>query len=273
MTLVLNILGDVVMDITVMNVSHYKREYNDYHAVTENGFGSDIYLFVHFILPAAVIIDGERYVTEPNACIFYTPGTRQEYGHIGGRFLNGFLIFKTSDQFILERHGLPQNNIFYVREAEKISFLLELIAYTLLDKLVDRKEETIKHLQSFFETCSKLCIDNNPNQKRAFEIKQRFIAMRDEVQKDPKDWTIEEMAKRVWYTRSRFTVMYNQFFGKPPAVDLIEMKLAHAKKLLKTTDMPVAKVAEACGYTSVEHFIRIFKKHEKITPLQFRKNG
>ena len=260
------------MDITVMNVSCYKREYNDYHAVTENGFGPDIYLFVHFIAPAVVIIDGKRHVTQPNACIFYTPGVRQEYGHIDGKFLNGFLIFKTADKFILERHCLPQNEIFYINDAEKISFILELITYSLIDKLVDRKEETIQHLRDFFETCSKLCVDNNPNQKRIAEIKQRFITMRDEVMQDPKSWTIEKMAKRVWYTRSRFSVMYNQFFGKPPAADLIEMKIAHAKQLLETTDMPVAKVAAACGYSSVEHFIRIFSKHEKMTPLQYRKS-
>ena len=254
-----------------MNVSHYKREYDNFHLVTEHGYAQDIYLFVHFLKPAFVIIDGKKHITEPNACIFYTPGVRQEYGHIDGSFLNGFLIFKTGDKYILERHGLPQNRLFYVRDGEKISFLLELIAYTLLDKLVDRTGETSEHLRSFFDTCSKLCIDNIPNQKRNFEIKQRFIAMRDEVQKDPKNWTIEEMAKRVWYTRSRFSVIYNRFFGKPPAVDLIEMKLAHAKKLLETTALSVAKVSAECGYTSVEHFIRIFRKHEKVTPLQYRK--
>lgn len=254
-----------------MNVSHYKREYDNFHLVTENGYPQDIYLFVHFIKPAFVVIDGERYVTEPGACIFYTPGVRQEYGHIGGSFLNGFLIFKTADRFVLERHGLPQNKLFYVDDGEQISFLLELIAYTLLDKLVDRTVETIGHLHNFFVTCSRLCIDNNPNQKRYFEVKQRFIAIRDEVLKNPKNWTIEEMAKRVWYTRSRFCVMYSQFFGMSPSVDLIEMKLLHAKKLLETTSESVQVVAKECGYTSVEHFIRIFKKHEKVTPLQYRK--
>ena len=261
------------MPDTVMNVSHYKREYNDFHLVTENGYGPGIFLFVHFITPAFVIINGERFLTEPNACIFYTPGTRQEYGHIDGKFSNGFLILKTEDLFILERHSLPQNEIFYIQDADKISFLLELIAYTLTDKMVDRKDETQAHLQNFFETLSKLCIDNNPTQKRAFEIKQRFIVMRDEVLENPKDWTVEKMAKRVWYTRSRFTVRYNQFFGKSPAVDLIEIKIAYAKKLLETTDMSMAEVAMECGYASVEHFIRIFKKHEKITPLKYRKNN
>jgi len=259
--------------ITVMNVSHYKREYENFHLVTENGFGPDIYLFVHFIQPAFVIIDGVRHVTRPNACILYSPGVRQEYGHINGTFLNGFLIFKTANPYLLARYGLPQNEIFYVQDAEKISFLLELVAYTLIDKLVDRKEETQQHLQSFFEMLSKQCIDNNSRQKRRLEIKQRFIAMRDEVMEAPKGWTIEKMSKRVWYTRSRFTVMYNQFFGKPPVVDLIEIKISHAKKLLETTGMTIANIAAECGYSSVGHFIRIFSKHVHTTPLQYRNNA
>lgn len=257
--------------ITVMNVSHHKREYDNFHLITEDGFGQDIYLFVHFIQPAFVVIDGVRHVTRPNACIFYSPGVRQEYGHIDGTFLNAFLIYKTANPYLPTQYGLPQNEIFYIQDGEKINFLLELVAYTLIDKMVDRKEETQQHLQSFFETLSIQCVDN-PWQKRGLEIKQRFIAMRDEVLEDPKSWTTEKMAKRVWYTRSRFTVMYNQFFGKSPTADLIEIKISHAKKLLETTGMSVANIAAECGYSSVEHFIRIFRKHVNITPLRYRNN-
>lgn len=261
----------MVAPISVMNVSQYKREYGNFHLLKENGFGPDIYLFVHFIEPAFVIIDGIRYVTQRNACIFYSPGVRQEYGHVNGTFLNSFIVLKTTDPYLLVRYGLPQNEIFYIQNIEKINFLLELVVYTITDKLVNREEETQQHLQNFLEILSEQCNENDIFRKRRFEVKLRFIAMRDEVIKAPKGWTVEKMAKRVWYTRSRFSVIYSQFFGKSAVADLIEIKISHAKKLLETTDMTIANIATECGYSSLEHFIRIFSKHVHTAPLQYRK--
>jgi len=59
--------------VAVMNVSHRKREPNDFHQVIEGGFGCQIYLFVHFIFPVVVIFDGVEYLTDDSACIIYTP--------------------------------------------------------------------------------------------------------------------------------------------------------------------------------------------------------
>ena len=257
--------------ISVMNVSHYKREYGNFHLIKENGFGPDIYLFVHFIEPAFVVIDDKRYVTQRNACIFYSPSVRQEYGHVNGTFLNSFIVLKTKDPYLLVRYGLPQNEIFYIQNIEKINFLLELVVYTLIDKLVNREKETQQHLENFLEMLSKQCNESDLFRKRSLEVKLRFIAMRDEVIAAPKEWTVEKMAKRVWYTRSRFSVIYSQFFGKSAVTDLIEIKINHAKKLLETADKSISEIAAECGYSSVEHFIRIFGKHVHTAPLQYRK--
>lgn len=263
--------------ITVINVAHYKREFNNFHQIIENGFGPGIYTFVHFIQPAVVVIDGIEHLTDKNACIIYTPGQRQEYKHFKGVFLNGFLIFHTDDPYFIARYGLPENEIFYItgsdkpNDEDKIDFLLELVTYTITDKLINRASETNKHLLKFFETLSAQYIKVRPVQKRIFETKQRFIALRDEVQMNPRGWSVDKMAKKVWFTRSRFTVLYRDFFNISPGADLINIKIEHAKRLLETTDIPVAKVSAICGYAKAEHFIRIFSKQVKCTPLQYRK--
>jgi len=254
-----------------MNVSHRKREPNDFHQVIEGGFGCQIYLFVHFIFPVVVIFDGVEHLTDDSACIIYSPGHRQEYRHHNGIFVNDFLIFQVDEPHFAARYGLPENEIFYVSNGDEVTRLIELITYSITDKLIDRSEETQRHVATLFETLSKTCIDNNPSQKRMFVIKQRFIALRDEIRENPSEWTVDKMAKKVWFTRSRFTVLYNEFFSVPPKEDLVNIKIDYAKRLLETTDMHVAEVSSMCGYTSVEHFIRIFNKRVGHTPLQYRK--
>jgi two-component system response regulator YesN len=47
-------------------------------------------------------------------------------------------------------------------------------------------------------------------------------------------------------------------------------RINESKKLLKTTNLPVYQIAERVGFNSSSHFIKIFKKNEEVTPLQFR---
>lgn len=260
-------------DLTILNVSHHKREIDFYCADNPSGFEHNIYLFVHFISQAVVVINGVEQITEKNACIIYAPGKSQKYSHYNGVFVNDFLIYKVDDSYFSARCGLPENEIFYITNGDEITRQLEIITYTITDKLVNRSEETRQNALFLFETLSKLYIENNPGSKRMFETKQRFIMLRDEMRKNQKDWTIEKMAKLVWFTRSRFSVLYTEFFNISPHSDLVNIKIEHAKKLLKTTNQPVTDISVECGYSSVAHFIRVFNKQEGITPLQYRKKN
>lgn len=49
-----------------------------------------------------------------------------------------------------------------------------------------------------------------------------------------------------------------------------QRKLARAKELLATTDLPVREIALRLGYTSEASIIRMFRKYEGITPGEYR---
>jgi AraC family transcriptional regulator of arabinose operon len=257
--------------ITIFNVSHHKRETDFYQANNPDGLGADIYLFIHFLSPATLVINGETFITDKGACIIYSPGVKQEYGHYNGTYINDFLIYNVDDPHFTARYALPENELFYVSAADEITKIMEIITYTVTDKMIDRSGETRQHIKTLFETLSALYVENTPGSKRNYEAKQRFAILRDEMCNNPKDWTVEKMAKRVWFTRSRFSVLYSDFFGISPNADLVKIKIEYAKKLLKETAMPITEVALACGYSSVEHFIRIFNRQAKTTPLKYRK--
>lgn len=48
-------------------------------------------------------------------------------------------------------------------------------------------------------------------------------------------------------------------------------RLGHAKQLLTATGLNVSEVAWACGYREPGYFIRQFRRHEKVTPLVWRR--
>jgi len=257
------------LKIDILGVSHQKRESVDYHNLRENGQPG--FNFVHFLSPALVILDDIEYRVTENACIIYSPHYKQEYKSMDDILLNNFLTFQTGDSDFIARFNLPENEIFYIQNGDEITYILEYISWAVADKTEPHGMDIVERIYRLFNALSRQCIDNNPGQKRTYENKQRFIALRDNMRANPAGWTVAKMAKRVWLTQSRFSVLYSEFFKISPNADLMNMKVDYAKKLLMTTNTPIRSIAEMCGYKSVEYFIRLFSKNEKKSPLQYRK--
>lgn len=49
-----------------------------------------------------------------------------------------------------------------------------------------------------------------------------------------------------------------------------QVRISHAKEMLKKTDKKTYQIAQAVGYENAKYFFRVFKKMEGITPEQYR---
>ena len=61
--------------------------------------------------------------------------------------------------------------------------------------------------------------------------------------------------------------------GVSPFQYLINIRIAHAKHLLSTSDMPIAQIATECGYDDPVYFSQVFKRITEFSPKEYRKNG
>lgn len=59
--------------------------------------------------------------------------------------------------------------------------------------------------------------------------------------------------------------------GVSPIQYLINKRIAHAKHLLSTSDMPIAKIATECGYDDPVYFSQVFKRITGYSPTEYRK--
>ena len=84
--------------------------------------------------------------------------------------------------------------------------------------------------------------------------------------------TLQEIANANFVTRHSLTLAFKDIVGINFKEYLILFRITEAKKLLITTDLSVSQIAEAVGYGNVNNFLRIFKKREQTTPLQYRKH-
>lgn len=84
------------------------------------------------------------------------------------------------------------------------------------------------------------------------------------------DWNVEGLAHQLTMSKSYFQHLYKEVFGISVMNGVIHSRIEHSKYLLSTTDMPIAQIAEMCGYKCELHFMHQFKTRMNMTPTEYR---
>ena len=85
------------------------------------------------------------------------------------------------------------------------------------------------------------------------------------------DLTLETIAKKFYINRYYLSHQFKEITGFSFKEYLILQRISRAKQLLFQTSFNITEVGTEAGFNNVNHFIRIFKKYEGITPYQYRK--
>jgi len=246
-------------------------EHDDAYVIDRPGTGD--YLFVHFTKPALVMIDGTEHRCPANACILYTPNHHQKYRGDGCGLSNNWIHFLgTSTRKLARQHHLPLNRPFVLAQSGFVPSLINEIR-TELHRKEPHYEEIVDIILRQLFLMLRRHIELSGH-KRYTGRKAELAAQLGELQSHvlgtlEHPWTVDEMASRVHLSRSRFMVLYREFFNGSPVDHLINARIKHAQWLLCATTLAVGQVASECGFRSVYHFSRLFKKRAGSSPLEF----
>lgn len=87
------------------------------------------------------------------------------------------------------------------------------------------------------------------------------------------DLNLTAVARHVDLNQKYLCSQFSKRFGKSFVSYLTELRLNHAKQLILKTDMKIYEICYTVGFSSVEHFIRLFKKATGVTPNLFHGSG
>ncbi len=82
---------------------------------------------------------------------------------------------------------------------------------------------------------------------------------------------LDFLLRKYGYSRRSFYYEWNKNFSVSPKHIYLESKLEQAKKLLLTTKLSIAEIAEKCDFSSHRYFHEIFIKYHGDTPGSYRK--
>jgi len=94
------------------------------------------------------------------------------------------------------------------------------------------------------------------------------VALLHEHPQEP--WTVASLARRVALSRSVFATKFTQLVGEPPLRYLTRLRLNVATTRLRSSNDKLSAIAAGAGYESVAAFIKVFKRHLRMTPGEYR---
>lgn len=234
--------------------------------------GSGDHLALLLKTPAVFTFDGKDIQTEANSVIIYRKGTPQYYRASGSVFANDWFHFELDeDEYALfDSADIPFDKVKKLESLDELSAMIRNMSYENYSSNTYKVDSTELYMKLFFLKLSEKLHSRTDTVNGSYHEKMSLI--RSKIYNMPyNDWKIDGLAHELAMSRSYFQHLYKQIFGISAMNDVIRSRTAHAKYLLSTTDIPVNRIAEMCGYTNEYHFIRQFRSKTDMTPSVYRR--
>lgn len=173
------------------------------------------------------------------------------YIHFTGEYAHG-----ETDALPLRATFTPENMLEAIR---RLAVLEQSPAATQVEKAA-----AFLHVLESLYTCRRV-------QDRYFNAAQDMLQYLSEHFQE--SILIRDVARRFGYSYDHFIRIFRQAYHMTPGQYLIMRRVMHGKNLLTESDLSVQQIAAQCGYLNVDDFYRAFRKHEGMSPSEYRKRA
>ncbi|MBR5561501.1 MAG: helix-turn-helix transcriptional regulator [Clostridia bacterium] len=213
-------------------------------------------------------VEGATFGQTTNTLLLLPPDT--PHGYIcHAPMSHNWLHVKGDFQPYLDRYGLKTHTLYKLSAVSDISELFHAIRRSYYGSEAYRMEYMRLKVE---EILLQTALQAQRSQEVGHTRNSMLRELRNEILEHPDaDWTISLMASKLYVSESYFFQLYRQYFGISPVQDVNLIRAERARSML-VTGLPLAHVAERCGYSSVYSFIRSFKRATGMTPGQCRRS-
>lgn len=82
--------------------------------------------------------------------------------------------------------------------------------------------------------------------------------------------SIDEIARHCCMSQYHFSRIFKIYTLVSPHQYLLQLRLRHAEKLIRYTDLPITDICFISGFSSLDYFSTAFTKKYKVSPKKFR---
>lgn len=108
-----------------------------------------------------------------------------------------------------------------------------------------------------------------PSVARGLSDERLVAALRAMHARPAHGWTVADLAAEAAMSRSAFFARFNRIVGRPPMEYLLAWRMALAKRLLRSRELTIERVAAQVGYGSASTFSTAFTRHVGVPPMRY----
>ncbi|MFD2940310.1 MULTISPECIES: AraC family transcriptional regulator [Flavobacterium] len=200
------------------------------------------------------------------------------------QFNEEFLIQDNKDIAFFSKHVLPDSHSqpacsLTGDDAFILEEYLQLIKNELEDKNQTSHEELLRsyfkafliQLQYRWQNASTFNGHQiSPKDKKQLQL-IKFINLVEENYK--KELKVSHYAEFMQISSRTLSGLTNQLLDKSPSEIICERIITEAKRMLLDTNWTISKIGHCLGFGDDSYFVKYFKKHTSISPLDFRRSS
>lgn len=149
-----------------------------------------------------------------------------------------------------------QNDTPFSEVPEIIFSQMKLYTLTLFSLLLTQKPASSPKPRTFF-TEMQVCIAKEVEKIITADLSKHYPA--------------HQLAAKFSISETSLKNYFRGVFGQNISVYLRQVRMKKAAELLKSTNLPVSKIAEQVGYMNQSKFAAVFKKQMEMAPLEYRR--
>lgn len=197
---------------------------------------------------------GKTFISTPDRAVILPQGETYElYNDLGGEFpvINFTCTEAFTDEFLVIPLHKPEE---YIKDYERMRYLEATRASRLKKKSL------------FYALLARLFHESKTKNPHLAHATQFIFAHLD----DPK-LSNDKIAGSIAISEVYLRRLFREYYQTTPRQYIIETRLKKAEQLLQENRLSVTDIALQCGFSSVYHFCRAFKRHANRTPSEYRK--
>ncbi len=259
---------ELCQSLYITDIGYYpKAEYH--HRISEKGI--DQYVLIYCVEGCGWYrVEGQTYEVKRNQYFILPKGEPHEYGtnhywtiywvHFGG----------TSAHVYAKGAATPQdiNITINSRIGDRINIFEEIMTTLQHGKELEDMRYASSLLHHFLASMRYLGQFRRAKAETEKDlIKQAIHYMRENIESHI---MIKDVLTYVGYSQSHFMTSFKKKTGQSPWVYFNRLKIEHACRLLRTTDMKINMICYKVGIKDPLYFSRLFSKTMGMSPTKYR---
>lgn len=218
------------------------------------------------------ICGGVTYTLNKADIVVFLPDIPHEYGNIPDAkelFAADWAVFMVNSSDTLMRKLAPQG-FCILKQVENPKFAPDFRSMTALLKQNSIYSQMQASVLLYGMITDLLAIKYGlSDQTKGKKVFKPIISYMEENLE--RDISVEELSELMGMSVSYLTRKFKAVFMESPIAYLIKLRMLKAQELLSAErHIPIKNIASKCGYKDVSYFCSVFKKHFRLTPVEYR---